>query len=281
MSSIECQGVSLKNCEALKYKYMGNTFLEEGKIVSAIDAYQKALDRCDNNPKQRGVVLLLRASAYLQQAQTHQQILQKAVREWKLPQQPLLKAMLEDAIALSDTIKSSKKNSNTASISLDIMDKLASNGSLRTAQLRKIQYRHGLYQNSLLQAARDSLEATELLPNYLLSHKTAGECLVELWRIREARQYYEKAKRIMDKQQRSRDESNRSRASVEKSTASVMDGTDGEIGSDDNSKKKYDDSSNMDEIFRTLDIRQSILEEALNNPDWSIDSVRLALDVAV
>ena len=51
----------------------------------------------------------------------------------------------------------------------------------------------GLYQTSLLQAASDSLRATELLPEYSTSWLRAGQLLNDLWKINESRQYYEKA----------------------------------------------------------------------------------------
>eukprot|EP00536_Pseudo-nitzschia_multiseries_P013637 jgi/Psemu1/310123/fgenesh1_kg.595_\ len=76
---------------------------------------------------------------------------------------------------------------------LSMLCKLQSNGMFRDAQLRKLQYRHGLYQISLLQAARDSLKATEVLPNYSTAWLRAAEILSDLWKIRESKQYYEKA----------------------------------------------------------------------------------------
>ena len=169
----------------MKYKYLGNSYLESGKVTSAIDAYNKALSACTHS-KQEGVILLLRASAYLQQAQTHKEILQKAVNEWKLPSPDIFRAMLQDASSMSGF-------SDQTAVSLSFLRKLKTNGSIRTAQLRKIKYRHGLYQNSLLQAAQDSLRATELLPDYSTSWLRAGELLSDLWRIKESRQYYEKA----------------------------------------------------------------------------------------
>ena len=59
--------------------------------------------------------------------------------------------------------------------------------------MRKIQFRHGLYQYALLRATQDSLQATEILPSYSTSWLRAGDLLSQLWKLKESRQYYEKA----------------------------------------------------------------------------------------
>lgn len=177
------QNVSREACDCLKWKYKGNSHLEAGKVSLAINAYNKALATCVGD-KQEGVILLLRASAYLQQAQSHKQILQTAVQEWTLPDSKGLQALLSVASA-GGPERSGLANS--------ILQKLQTDGKRQQAELRKIQYRHGLYQYSLLHAAQDSLRATELLPNYSTSWLRAGELLSELWKLKESRQYYEKA----------------------------------------------------------------------------------------
>jgi len=73
------------------------------------------------------------------------------------------------------------------------LKRLQANGKQQQSQVRKLQYRHGLYQMSLLSAAQDSLRATELLPNYSTSWLRAGELLSQLWRLKESKQYYETA----------------------------------------------------------------------------------------
>ena len=110
----------------------------------------------------------------------------------------------DDESSSSPSLLSSSVNTDTAkdqSINIDpqtasrlsMLRKLQSNEMFQKAQLRKLQYRHGLYQISLLQAARDSLKATEVLPNYSTAWLRAGELLSVLWKIKESKQYYEKA----------------------------------------------------------------------------------------
>uniref|UniRef100_A0A7S4EFE5 Uncharacterized protein n=1 Tax=Pseudo-nitzschia australis TaxID=44445 RepID=A0A7S4EFE5_9STRA len=114
------------------------------------------------------------------------------------------KAENDDESSWSPSLLSSLVNTDTAkdrSINIDpqtasrlsMLRKLQSNDMFQEAQLRKLQYRHGLYQISLLQAARDSLKATEVLPNYSTAWLRAGELLSDLWKTRESKQYYEKA----------------------------------------------------------------------------------------
>jgi tetratricopeptide (TPR) repeat protein len=168
----------------LKWKYKGNSYLEAGgKVSLAIDAYNKALQcisRPNNNlPQQEGIILLLRASAFLQQAQSHKLILQQDLQEWSLPDSGTLQGLLLEPAALG--------------MANSILQKLQMDGKRQQAKLRKIQYRHGLYQMSLLRAMQDSLRATALLPNYSTSWLRAGELLSQLWKLKESRQYYEKA----------------------------------------------------------------------------------------
>jgi tetratricopeptide (TPR) repeat protein len=259
---LKVKNVSVQTVECLKYKYMGNKLLESYKVGEAIEAYQKALNSCPkNNKKQQGVILLLRSSAYLQQAQSHKTILQKAVNEWKLPRSETLRAMMQDASSLSAV-------RGTTSVSLSFLQTLTNNAARQKAKLRKIQYRHGLYQNSLLQAAQDSLKATELLPTYSTAFLRAGEILNELWRIKESRQYYEKAAELLQKQQQHQQQRQTDDASRKE-------------GNENTNAETPTASSNLDAVFRNLDLRQAILDEALSNQDWSTDSARLALDVAV
>jgi tetratricopeptide (TPR) repeat protein len=258
---LQVKNVSLQVCECLKYKYVGNNFLEDGKVSAAIDAYQKALASCPkNNQKQQGVILLLRSSAYFQQAKSHKTILQKAVNEWKLPRTAILQAMVQDATSLSGS-------GGTSAVSMSFLQMLTRNGTKQKAQLRKVQYRHGLYQNSLLQAAQDSLKATELLPTYSTAFLRAGETLDELWRIKESRQYYEKAMELLQKRQEQFLKDDR-QALLEKD------------GEDNNEDTLATSISNLNSVFQNLDLRQMVLDQALSNQDWPKDSVRLALDVA-
>lgn len=332
------KNISPEACECLKWKHKGNAHLESGEIKSAIEAYNEALDICeetsaasDTDPhssynsivlkQQEGLVLLLRASAFLQQAQSHKETLQALITgdETKLPSYETLQAILSEAInpsgpsvpfefpaspktsdvgdkdpleeiasevkiiekvvegetadtppedsnitvesssekngeesllqssplnATDDTKDDDKENDEGVNINpktairLSVLRMLQTNGKLRKAQLRKIQYRHGLYQTSLLQATSDSLRATEVLPDYPTAWLRAGDLLSDLWKIKESKQYYNKALSIDE--------------SLEKSLETILEG---------------------------LEVRQELVERALANklPE---DSIQLALDVA-
>ena len=263
--------------------------------------------------QQEGIVLLLRASAFLQQAQSHKEALQTAIvgDETNLPSSEILRSLLSEAMSplspsfssddsslsktptdgdnndsdgmISEaygndagkdlvnlateganvTVESGSENDSevlTPSLSvqsadlgedeardndpqtavrLSVLRKLQDNGRLRKAQLRKIQYRHGLYQTSLLQAASDSLRATEALPSYPTAWLRAGELLSDLWKIKESMQYYEKALSIDE--------------SLEESLTSVLEG---------------------------LEARQELVDSARARKEWPEDSLQLALDIA-
>lgn len=271
----------------------------------AIDSYNQALSICEDSipnnsnannaiilQQQEGIILLLRASAFLQQAQLHKEVLQTAIAgdKWKLPSSQVLQELLSGALSSespsslsssSNIVEDSTVTTATASkdggatvngdgdgdtdderspsssvngngnndeyndndpqtaIRLSMLRKLQRNGVVRKVQLRKIQYRHGLYQTSLLQAARDSLRATEVLPNYSTAWLRAGELLSDLWKIKESKQYYEKALSIDE--------------SLEESVGSILQG---------------------------LEARQELVDQARANKDWPEDSVQLALDIA-
>jgi tetratricopeptide (TPR) repeat protein len=181
---IQKQEVSRDACTCLKWKYKGNSHLEAGKVGLAIDAYNSALEKCGVGKKQEGVILLLRSSAYLQQAQSHKEILQEGMEEWRLPEAQDIQFLLSEAL-LGGRERTGLANS--------ILRQLRSDGKRQQSELRKIQYHHGLYQYSLLHALQDSLRATEILPNYSSAWLRAGELLSQLWKLEESRQYHEKA----------------------------------------------------------------------------------------
>ena len=260
--------------------------------------------------QQEGIILLLRAKAFLQQARSHKESLQSAISEdgTNLPSADLLRSLLSEALTLSSaptspesssengfvgnantndtgdavvgrndsveaTVTSDEENDATnvssgdgeeeatssqissprdsfdgqaqvrdndpqTAVRLSVLRKLQTNGSLRKAQLRKIQYRHGLYQTSLLHATRDSLRATEVLPSYSTAWISAGELLSDLWKIKESKQYYEKALSI-----------------------------------DESLKGK------ISEVLKGLEARQELVDRARDNKEWPEDSLQLALDI--
>ena len=261
----------MEACECLKWKYKGNSHLEAGKIQLAIDAYNKSLEKC-NDKKQEGIILLLRASAYLQQAQSQKQALQITVQEWELPDSDEIQAtqaLLQLAVSSSSspsppketTPISNKKNNDDdddlssvekrpaeaaeaaatfeGGLANSLLMKLQNDGIRQQGELRQIQYLHGLYQYSLLRAAQDSLRSVELLPNYCTSWLRAGELLSELWKLKESRQYYEQALTL-----------------------------DASLG------------PNLEAIVNGIKRRQDLLDQVQAQKDWPEDSLRLALDIA-
>lgn len=158
----------------------------------AIDAYNKAL--ATEVTQQEGVVLLLRASAYLQQAVSHKAALQATVEELAetIDDIPALQGVIlsqaisrnakgdggspvDDADNAGQKDKSKEKTQRpSSSLTTSLLNRVLQEGKRQGAQFRKTQFQHGLYQYSLLHAAQDALRATELLPTYSTSWLRAG-----------------------------------------------------------------------------------------------------------
>lgn len=179
------QGVSTKVCDCLKWKYRANSHLENGKVSLAIDAYDKAI--ATGVEQQEGVLLLMRATAYLKRAADHKENLKKSVTE-------LVKVVPDQAI-LQNAIEEGAAHPALAS---SVFRRVVEDAASQQKQFRRTQYRHGLYQHALLHAAQDSLRATQLLPQYATSWLRAGEILSELWKLKESTQYYERAMALDD-----------------------------------------------------------------------------------
>jgi len=183
------QTIRRQACDCLKWKYKANRHLENGNIRLAIEAYNQSLDvACESLPEQEGVLLLLRASAYLKQAQTQKQQLQDTVfsQNWNnLPdRQKQIQALL---------FHTSRQAPEKTGLSASVLHRLSAYGKLQHYQWKQVQFLHGLYQDSLLHATQDSLRATEVLPHYSTSWLKAGEVLGNLWKLRESKQYLERA----------------------------------------------------------------------------------------
>ena len=174
------QGVDASARECLKWKYKGNGHLEEGEASLAIDAYNQAL--ATGFSEQEGIVLLMRATAYLKLASIHQQELQELVGDLSrsVPDTTSLQLLYEEA-------------ARHPSIAMALFERVISDSKAQDRKFRTLKFRHGLYQYALLHAARDSLRATQLLPNYSNVWLSAGEILSELWKLKESAKYYEKA----------------------------------------------------------------------------------------
>ena len=190
------QGIKYKACDCLKWKYQGNGHLEAGKVSLAIDAYNKAL--ATDVVQQEGALLLLRASAYRQQADSHKADLQTTVEELSemTPDISTLEGVIVSELLIrndrnddnedsgdddgadnsADTKESPKRSVRrpASSLTTSLLKRVLQEGKRQETQFRKTQFQHGLYQYSLLHAAQDSLRATELLPTYSTSWLQAG-----------------------------------------------------------------------------------------------------------
>ena len=184
----------------------------------------------------------------------------KKTDKWSIP---WLSSLFDRNKAPSDNIDDGDDDNNNNNsdlldrtvIRLSILQKLQTNGTdIQKGQLRRIQYRHGLYQTSLLQATKDSLRSTELLPEYASSWILAGELLSDLWKIKESRQYYEKAISLVAAGTTPTNDVNDENYLLKESIMTLLDG---------------------------LGTRQDLLDQqARANKKWSKDSIRLALDIA-
>lgn len=167
----------MKTCECLKWKYKGNGYLEAGKVSKAIEAYDNAL--ASSTPEQEGIVLLMRANAYMQRAILHKEKLKNIVIQ--------LTGMVPDTETLHTVYE---EFGNEPALANSLFRRIMADTTQQEAKFRQTQYRHGLYQYALLQAAQDSLRSTQLLPTYADSWRMAGDILSALWKLKESAQYY-------------------------------------------------------------------------------------------
>lgn len=149
----------------------------------AIDAYEKALQAANGDTKQEGVILFLRSAAYLQRAEQHRNELKDIVQKLinMVPSPPTLVSLLDVAYYASSPLSGA------------VMRKILQDTEAQDRQFLSTQYRHGLYQYALLQAANDALKATEFLPHYAAAWVRAADIMGELWKLPEAIIYYERA----------------------------------------------------------------------------------------
>lgn len=169
--------------DALHYKHKGNAHLKAGKVDLAINAYRDALEALNaTHGQQRGLILLQHASALLQRAKRHQETLRAQVNSL-LKQLPTKSALqtLHQNIQESDVLRNV------------LLHKLDDDTKQRETAWRRVQYQYGLYQYALLQAAKDAVEATGLLPKYVGAYLCAAEALSCLWKVKESEEYYEQA----------------------------------------------------------------------------------------
>lgn len=172
--------------ECFKYNYKGNAHLDKNEITQAIQSYNMAIST--RYKKQEGIILVMRATAYLKRAFNHRNKLKLIVSE------------LEKLVPNSKKINALYGLSNKYPIIGNniLYPKFIDLCRMQDNKFQQIKYRHGLYENSLLHATKDSLRATQLLPNYAKTWLRAGDSLAELRKYKESATYYEKALELDD-----------------------------------------------------------------------------------
>ncbi len=173
-------GVDTAARECLKWNYRGNALLEKGEISGAIDAYNKAI--ATGYTEQEGLILLMRATAYLKRASDHQKELRLVVSD--------LAQSVPDPAGLGRMYSTAMEHPALAN---SIFQRVMSDCKAQDKKFRKTKYRHGLYEYALLHATQDALRATQLLPQYAKAWLRAGDSLAELRKFKESAQYYQKA----------------------------------------------------------------------------------------
>lgn len=163
--------------ERLKLKYQGSSHLERGNIQQAIDCYDVALDETSND----GGLFLLRADAYLQRAALHREKLRYSVEQ------------LTEGVDLNALEQAAAVAVQQTDLADALFQRIVRVTTLQERQFRRVQYRHGMYQYALLQAAQDAFRATQLLPSSAEAWRRAADILAQLWKLKEAVQYYETA----------------------------------------------------------------------------------------
>jgi len=166
--------------DSLKLTYTGNAYLEKNQLTEAIASYSAALDT--GYDPQEGILLLLRATAYLKRAFEHQAQLRLVVQD--------LSESVPDPESLERLYQLAALH---PSLSKSLFNKVLIDAKMQDRKFRKIKYRHGLYEYALLHAAQDSLRSTQLLPQHAKTWLRAGDALAELRKLKESTLYYQKA----------------------------------------------------------------------------------------
>jgi len=176
-------------CECLKWNYKGNSHLDqisnsssenEKHVNAAIRAYNKAL--ATGYRPQEGVLLVMRATAYLQRAFEHRKKLKEVVNS--------LLRKVPDPVSIQGFYELALQNPWAAPI---MFEKMKEDTEAQDAIFMRLKFQSGLYEYALLHAAQDSLRSTQLLPQYAKTWLRSGDSLAELRKLRESTYYYEKA----------------------------------------------------------------------------------------
>ncbi|CAN0200522.1 unnamed protein product [Ectocarpus sp. 12 AP-2014] len=173
--------VSKEAALCLKYNFLANAALDRNEVTLAIDYYDKAIDT--GYADQQGVLLVMRATAFIQRAYSHgralTELLQKVVVD--RPTQTTLDVLHE------------LWEASGASARMVLLGKFAQDCEGRGSLYQKTKFRYGLYEFALLRACEDALRATETLPNYPKCWLKAGDALAALRKPKEAAGYYQVA----------------------------------------------------------------------------------------
>ncbi|CAM9173191.1 unnamed protein product [Choristocarpus tenellus] len=173
--------VSKSAAECLQYNFQANAALDRNEVGEAIEYYDKAI--ATGYSDQEGVLLVMRATAFLQRAYSHRRILNT-----------LLERISRDvpSAAADRTVSNCWKASGPAARYV-LLDMYAQYCQSRGSLYQKTKFRYGLYEFALLRACEDALRATQLLPNYPKCWLRAGDALGELCKYKEASGYYQVA----------------------------------------------------------------------------------------
>eukprot|EP00553_Chaetoceros_curvisetus_P007290 CAMPEP_0204618938 /NCGR_PEP_ID=MMETSP0717-20131115/5446_1 /ASSEMBLY_ACC=CAM_ASM_000666 /TAXON_ID=230516 /ORGANISM="Chaetoceros curvisetus" /LENGTH=264 /DNA_ID=CAMNT_0051632805 /DNA_START=138 /DNA_END=932 /DNA_ORIENTATION=+ len=172
--------ISVAARDCLKYTYQGNAHLEKNELDKAISSYNAALNT--GYDAQEGIVLLLRATAYLKRAFQHQEELRKSVQD--------LAETVPDPENLGRLYNLAAQH---PSLSKPLFQKVLTDSKKQDGKFRQTKFRHGLYEYALLHAAQDALRSTQILPHHAKTWLRAGDALAELRKLKESAMYYQKA----------------------------------------------------------------------------------------
>lgn len=194
---MKLDNINSKACECLTCYFQGDERLENGTPSQAIALYNRALSTArtikteskdlsstsqQSSLLPQGSILMKRSKAYLQRANNHRKLLRLLVQD--------LADAIPDAHTLHILYQTCHDN---PSLTSTIFARLSTDSRMYQNKFRSIRYRHDMYEFALLHAARDSLQATQLVPSNPSAWILAGECLAKLRKLEESTTYYQKA----------------------------------------------------------------------------------------
>ncbi|CAM9453702.1 unnamed protein product [Chrysoparadoxa australica] len=176
--------VSTAAVDCLNFNFQGNAHLDRSEVSEAIECYDKAIET--GWADQEGVLLVMRATAYLQRAYSHRRaltaLLSRVARD--VPNTRLLETIYQVG---------QQNGGRNPRLVMALLESLANYCAEKESLHQTTKFRYGLYEFSLLRACADSIRATQLLPNYAKCWLRAGDALAELRRSESAADYYARA----------------------------------------------------------------------------------------